>query len=198
MNNLFYTPDILSLLIKKEFYFLRHGQTDWNIEKRCMGQTDIPLNNYGINQAHEVSKLFKTYNITSICHSTLKRTVQTAQIIADYCDGTLYGIEELMERKVGSFEGMLKGDIQKAQKQHHDLNYFPPDAEDSTTLNTRIIKGLNTALQLPNPVLIVSHGGIYRALAEMIGIEDASIENCTPIKFIPNVNTKFGWELKNL
>ena len=40
---------------KRDFYFLRHGQTDWNAEGRFQGHSDIPLNALGLSQAREAA-----------------------------------------------------------------------------------------------------------------------------------------------
>jgi broad specificity phosphatase PhoE len=94
----------------KPFYFIRHGQTDWNREHRLMGQTDIPLNEHGINQAQEAASYFKksAHLIEKIISSPLLRSKKTAQIIGNtlnlpitYCDG-------LKEVSFGVAEGELE------------------------------------------------------------------------------------------
>ncbi len=52
------------LFLNKSFYFLRHGETDWNKEQRIMGQTDIPLNNHGILQAQTVAEKLRLCLLT--------------------------------------------------------------------------------------------------------------------------------------
>jgi broad specificity phosphatase PhoE len=185
---------MLSKLIQQEFYFIRHGQTDWNLEERCMGHTDIPLNTHGINQAHAVKDLIKKYQINSICHSSLQRARQTATIIATHCNCQLYEIDELKEKGCGTFEGMLKPEIEKVRLQHNDLKYFPQDAETVLTFQERIIQGINKALQFPFPVLVVSHGGVCRALMAIMKFDAfVDLENCKIIKCIPNIKK---WQIE--
>jgi len=49
--------------IQKSFYFLRHGETDWNKQQKIMGQSDIPLNKTGVLQARTVAEKFKVYQL---------------------------------------------------------------------------------------------------------------------------------------
>ena len=62
-------------------YVTRHGQTDWNVQKRVMGRCDEPLNNNGINQAIETKNNLLNKDIDLIICSPLLRAKQTANII---------------------------------------------------------------------------------------------------------------------
>ena len=67
---------------KKEFFLFRHGQTDWNLKKRCQGHTDIPLNKNGIKEAEELSIKLESTPLQVIYSSDLKRAVETAEVIS--------------------------------------------------------------------------------------------------------------------
>jgi broad specificity phosphatase PhoE len=79
-----------------DFYFIRHGETDWNLEHRGMGQKNIPLNARGLEQAHEAAKVLAHEAIRTICHSPLDRAKDTAKIIAanKNCQRALRGINK--------------------------------------------------------------------------------------------------------
>lgn len=64
-----------------KIYFVRHGQTDWNIQHRLQGSADIPLNKTGINQAQILKEKINNLDIDFIISSPLKRAVDTANII---------------------------------------------------------------------------------------------------------------------
>ncbi len=66
-----------------QIYLVRHGETDWNRENRLQGQTDIPLNNTGISQAHQLRQKINARNLKfdAVYVSPLQRTLKTAQII---------------------------------------------------------------------------------------------------------------------
>ena len=61
-----------------KIYIVRHGQTDWNIKKLLQGKTDIKLNEEGIRQTKELSKVIDLNNIDVCICSPLKRTKKTA------------------------------------------------------------------------------------------------------------------------
>ena len=67
----------------------RHGQTDWNIENRFQGSTDIPLNSTGIQQVTRAGKLLTGLSPNQIIASDLSRAYATAKALAD-----LIGIEQ--------------------------------------------------------------------------------------------------------
>jgi broad specificity phosphatase PhoE len=68
-------------LLPIPFIFIRHGETDWNRTNRTMGQTDIPLNSLGIQQAREATQYLENLGVERIIHSPLSRAAQTATII---------------------------------------------------------------------------------------------------------------------
>ena len=83
----------------------RHGQTDWNVQRRIQGKTDIELNNIGIMQAEETRKKLLNYNIDYIISSPLKRAKKTAEIIGKDRNIPIIFDERIEERAFGEFEG---------------------------------------------------------------------------------------------
>ena len=63
----------LSTLPRNPFYFIRHGETDWNRRNIIMGSQDIPLNERGLEQAHEVSRILEKESFEIIVSSTKMR-----------------------------------------------------------------------------------------------------------------------------
>ena len=91
--------------MKKEFLLFRHGQTDWNLEKRCQGHKDIPLNETGLNEAKELSNKFSKIQLQVIYSSDLKRAVQTAEFLSSKKDIPLLLSKNLREFSLGAAEG---------------------------------------------------------------------------------------------
>ena len=65
------------------FWFLRHGETDWNAEGLSQGHTDIPLNAVGISQAQRAALALVDRGIVTIIASPLSRALRTAEIVAE-------------------------------------------------------------------------------------------------------------------
>ena len=61
-----------------KLYFMRHGMTDWNLEDKIQGQADIPLNDFGKNQAEQASIAISNINFDKCYYSPLIRTKETA------------------------------------------------------------------------------------------------------------------------
>lgn len=68
-----------------QVYLVRHGETQWNAERRIQGQSDSPLTAHGERQAWQVGERARTLGITHIITSDLGRTRRTAEIIAEAC-----------------------------------------------------------------------------------------------------------------
>ena len=87
------------------FYFIRHGETDWNFVHKLMGQKDIELNNTGLDQAYTAAYVLAEEETNKIFASPLKRAKETGEIIANVCELELEIINDLKERNWGSLEG---------------------------------------------------------------------------------------------
>lgn len=84
---------------------VRHGQTDWNVEKKAQGHTDIPLNETGLAQARAAAKALESEGIRQVLSSDLKRASETARIIAEVVGGELEINPALREQGFGNMEG---------------------------------------------------------------------------------------------
>jgi probable phosphoglycerate mutase/uncharacterized phosphatase len=107
------TFEQLSMLPRRPFLFLRHGQTDWNLEGRFQGHTDIPLNATGLAQAHGAAERLARQPITAIVSSPLVRASKTAAIVAERLGLPLHIDPELMERSFGRYEGLVVKNVKK-------------------------------------------------------------------------------------
>jgi broad specificity phosphatase PhoE len=85
----------------RTFYFLRHGVTDWNIEGRFQGHSDIPLNAQGLAQAQAAAQVIATCAVDLIVASPLIRALKTAAIVAEAIGKPMRIDSELKERHFG-------------------------------------------------------------------------------------------------
>lgn len=144
-------------------YLVRHGETDWNRAKRIQGSTDIPLNDTGRAQARTTGALLATRPWDRIVSSPLSRALETAQIIADTVGiGDPEPLDSIVERHYGEAEGLDHGQLSAR---------FPgdtpvPGRETREAVAERVVPALVTLAELHpgEAILIVSHGGVIRAL----------------------------------
>jgi broad specificity phosphatase PhoE len=90
------------------FYYLRHGQTDWNLEHRAQGQQDVALNETGRIQVHQALAKLQGKKIASICCSPLVRAHESASIIGEALSLPVVVVDDLKEAAWGVFEGQKK------------------------------------------------------------------------------------------
>jgi len=77
------TTPIAPPIPQNNFYFLRHGQTNWNVEGRFQGHTDIPLNDTGLSQGARRRGILARCPVDLIIASPLMRARKTAEIVAE-------------------------------------------------------------------------------------------------------------------
>ena len=97
------------MLAKQTFYFLRHGQTDWNAKGLMQGSTDVPLNDAGRDQADGVRPHIGGLGIASMCVSPMSRAHETARIAGADLDCPVTLIDELREFAMGERDGTPSG-----------------------------------------------------------------------------------------
>jgi alpha-ribazole phosphatase len=145
---------------------VRHGQTDWNLEGRYHGQSDVPLNENGRAQAHVIAQQLQGESFAAIYSSDLRRARETAEIIAAAIHLPIRLEPRLREIDQGEWEGQLV-DIIKAryaglwQERIVDpTNVRPPGGETVGEVAKRVYDVLNdiTRLYPIGQVLITSHG----------------------------------------
>lgn len=148
---------------------LRHGQTDWNIDFRLQGVTDVELNETGIAQAQTAAARLKIEDWDFVASSPLSRAKVTAEIVAAKLQ-----IEEvqvlplLLERSFGEVEGMLYEDWKRS---HPDG--IAPGGETEEQLHARTLELLDELLERyrGTRVLTISHGALIRKVVNILSLE---------------------------
>ncbi len=96
-----------------QIVLLRHGATDWNLEGRCQGSSDLALNEFGLRQARQVAALLGQESVDAFYSSDLKRARQTAAVVSEP-HGLPVEIEEnIRELDHGTLEGLTFAEIQE-------------------------------------------------------------------------------------
>jgi broad specificity phosphatase PhoE len=145
---------------------VRHGQTDWNLEGRYHGQSDVPLNENGRAQARLLAHHLQGQPFAAIFTSDLQRARETAEIIAAALDSPITFEPRLREIDQGEWEGQLVEEIiaryaELWQERIVDpINVRPPGGETVGEVTTRVYAALDDIARLYplNQVLISSHG----------------------------------------
>lgn len=171
----------------RSFYFIRHGQTDWNLEKRMQGHTDIPLNQAGFEQAARAAALFDKIHIDVIVSSPLSRAYKTAEVIAERKGLPIVSEPLLKERHFGKFEGRTIYEVFDEFGLPHTSSMsaiLPPCAEQWPETRTRSLNVVSDYLnRYEGNILFVSHGAVFRAIYECLMNARLEAENAKPYYF---------------
>lgn len=159
-----------------KLYFIRHGETDWNVAKRFQGRADIPLNAEGRRLAQVTSEALKDVPFTRIYTSPLKRAYETAMIIKGERDIPVIEEPAIIEISFGEYEGLCAGkdgynipDAKFLYFLDKPEAYKPPKgAESIEELKKRTADFLENIVHnnsLENDTILVStHGAALRGL----------------------------------
>ncbi len=159
-----------------QVYLVRHGETQWNAERRIQGQSDSPLTAKGEQQAKQVAERAKALGITHVIASDLGRTQRTAEIIADLCGCEITLDARLRELDMGVLEKRPIESLTEEEEQwrrqlvNGTSDGRIPDGESMQELSNRMHAALATCLELPegSRPLLVSHGMALGCLVSTI------------------------------
>jgi broad specificity phosphatase PhoE len=161
------------------FWFLRHGETDWNAQNLSQGNVDIPLNETGLAQARSASLLLRNRGIRAIIASPLSRARVTAEIAAAELGLPLQIDDGLREVAFGVQEGKPMAEWFQPWV---DGLLTPEGAESFPALTRRAVAAVNRCITRPPVVLVVAHGALFRALRGAMGHEpNVRTRNAVPV-----------------
>ena len=159
---------------------VHHGDTDWTIQKKLQGWTDISLNETGRIQMQELSQQLANIPIAAIYSSDLTRAVESARIIAQGHDCDVILTPELKGEDHGTLDGLIPSEY---RKDPHYIQYKQLNSEE------RIFSSLGEAGEskadvarraIPyirqiaekhpgETVVIVTHGGVLKFINFLLG-----------------------------
>lgn len=168
-----------------EIYFVRHGQTIWNVEKRFQGLSDSPLTELGITQAKLLGKKLKDIKFDKFYSTSLKRANDTANYIKGDREQEVEIFDDFVEISMGDMEGIQHEEFKKLYPEQvknfffNQVDYNPREyhGESFLEVRERVIKGLNKFIELNKNyerVLVVSHGATLKTLLHYISGKDVS------------------------
>lgn len=183
-----------------QFYIVRHGQTDWNVEQRVQGQTDIPLNQTGRDEAISLGLMLKNVTFAEGYSSDLQRAHDTALIVTEkhMPPLTINKDTRLRERDAGSWEGRLMSDYYNFSLE--DIT----DVESLQDVQKRAFDFLHEIVknqQDGNNVLVVSHGGVIKnMIVKFLDLQDrySEIKIKNTAYLIVTFTKQEGWKIKEL
>jgi broad specificity phosphatase PhoE len=152
----------------------RHGETDWNRDRRFQGHADPPLNDAGREQARVLADELAGERIDLVYTSDLVRARETAEIVAARLGADVVARSELREIDVGEWEGLTWPEIEErypeGARTWHEHGYGWRSGETYDQLGERIIAALRriAADHPAQRVLVVGHGGTVRATRAFI------------------------------
>lgn len=156
-----------------KLFLIRHGQTDGNAEGKYQGSLDTDLTETGINQAKSAKEYLKNVKLANIYSSPMKRTMHTAEIIAEGTGLEIRVLEGLKELYFGRWEGLKFEEINEKYKDDYKkwladpYNNPPTEGESFGKLVLRAkkeIKKIVTENRDGSTVAVITHGGVILSL----------------------------------
>ena len=158
--------------IPRSICLIRHGQTDWNLTRRYMGNSDRPLTAYGVQQAQALARHFAARRVDVVIHTGLSRSEATARAIAGQRAMPLVCDPDWRETNHGDWEGLTYREVMQrypdnARARFADaLNTAPQGGESLAAMAQRVqMAWQRLGAQFSGKrILIVTHGGPIQAM----------------------------------
>ena len=157
------------------FFLVRHGETEWNTQRRIQGWADSPLTSLGLAQAEAHGRLLGTFEIDRVLASPLGRTMQTVVPIVQETGVVAEYDNRLREVCMGDWSGRT---AQELQAQYLDQwqarlddpeGYCPPNGESRLDVKRRVAPLVTELIDAPHQtVVLVSHGITIRVLLGLL------------------------------
>jgi probable phosphoglycerate mutase len=160
----------------KAVFIFRHGETDWNRERRMQGQTDRPLNSTGLEQAQSLIPFLREQKIEAIFSSDLLRAQATAKVVAESLQIPIFLSPALRETNLGEAEGLTTDEITAkwgeeiwsrwASIKESDWTFAFPGGENKTQHRIRVQAAIEKFLAENHytRIAVSTHGGAMRRL----------------------------------
>ncbi len=158
-------------------YFVRHGQTNYNIEGRIQGGMDIPLNEKGIEQAKAlaITCAKSPFEFDGIFSSPKVRAIQTAEIIARELNGKYQVLEGIQEINLGDWQGLTWDEVRERYPESYEVWYHErrysksSQGESYQDMLNRVVSALEQVLHIGyDNVLIVTHSAVIMCLCCLV------------------------------
>jgi len=167
----------------------RHGQSDWNQEKRWQGHADRPLTERGREQAQSLADRLAHIELDAVYSSDLQRARDTAAVVADSQGIELRQLPELREVDVGSWSGLTRAEAEERFSEGFTRwREGYPGWEDGETYEAMTERGRGAVDRIADEheggrVLVVSHGGPIRAMhAAALGLDIHAYRRLRPVE----------------
>lgn len=195
--------------MKTTVYLTRHGQTEWNLERRLQGRGNSPLTEAGIERAKELRDRIKDIHIDYIYSSPIERALDTANIIKGDKSIEVITDDGLMEMCFGDYEGRKTDEVMAENPEwnidlimHGDVKLCAPNGENLESVRARVAETMDRIIEKKRgkSILIVTHGITLKAL--MYYFKDEEVNNevmgqATLTKINVDENNEFDIEFKN-
>ncbi|MDQ3995211.1 MAG: histidine phosphatase family protein [Actinomycetota bacterium] len=167
----------------------RHGETDWNAEKRWQGHADRPLNERGRAQAAALAERLSKIPLAAVYSSDLRRARDTARVVAAAQDLEVETMPELREVDVGAWSGLSRVEAEQrypdGYRRWRDGLPGWDDGETYEEMTERVVGAIRAiaAGHRDRPVLVVAHGGPIRAIhAAALGLDIHAYRRIRPVE----------------
>ena len=180
--------------------FVRHGETDWNRDRRFQGQVDVPLNTRGKSQARSLARALRSQKFDRAVSSDLSRAVETARAI---CGRQRVDADpRWREFAFGEWEGLTWEQItQRWPDALHKSaaaarDYAPPGGETFVTVRQRVGRALDDLRRAGHAnVLVVTHAGPLHAILHYVFSDpQAEQDEILGVRFIPASITQIQFD----
>jgi glucosyl-3-phosphoglycerate phosphatase len=153
----------------------RHGQTDYNLQRRFQGQSDMPLNELGLQQAAQAAPYLAALRPAAIFSSDLSRASVTADALARLTGLPVQFEKNLRERSGGSWEGLSEREIAERYPVER-VTWSPPDGELAATVADRAsgaLQRIADSMPAGSLAVVVGHGAAFGlAMTRLLGLPE--------------------------
>jgi glucosyl-3-phosphoglycerate phosphatase len=186
----------------------RHGNTDWNAGNRVQGQTDVPLNDLGRQQAVDAAELLVRMRPDALVSSDLRRAADTAAALAALTGLSVTHDERLRERSFGLWQGLTMAEVAETRPEEHarwaaGADVIGGEVETLEDLGKRVADALQAAADRVGPdgtVIVATHGAAARSgVGHLLGWPREqlrtlrALQNCHWVELTHD--TARGWQI---